>query len=74
MEEKAVGGVLIFLANSTMTKVSSIYWKSKTISRVCHSSKDTETQNISKMVDDTIYAARQTEIQLFGDFPKRMKI
>lgn len=33
-EEKAVGGMLLFLANSTMTKASSIYWKSKTISRV----------------------------------------
>ena len=74
MEEKAVAGVLLFLANSTMTKASPIYWKSKTISRVCHSSKDAENLNISKMVDDAIFAARKMEILLYSDFRKRMKI
>merc|ERR1711873_261387 len=42
-EEKAVGGVLLFLANSQMTRASLIYWKAKIISRVCQSSKDAET-------------------------------
>ena len=28
-EEKAVGGVFLFLANKEMTKASQIYWKSK---------------------------------------------
>ena len=39
-EEKAVCGVFMFLANKGMTKASPTYWKSKTISQVCHSSKD----------------------------------
>ena len=73
-EEKAVGGVLLFLANSSMTRASPLYWKSKTISHVCHSSKDAETLKISRMVEDAIFAARQVEILLFGDFKKRVKI
>ena len=70
----AVSSDFLFLANSSMTRASLLYCKSKTISRVCHSSKDAETLNISKMVDDTIYAAKQTEILLYGDFDKRIKI
>lgn len=42
-EEKAVGGVLLFLANTWMTRASPIYGKAKTISIVCHCSKDVET-------------------------------
>ena len=37
-EEKAIGGVFLFLANKVMAKASLIYWKSKMISRVCNSS------------------------------------
>ena len=73
-EYKAVGGVLLFLSNSSMTRAAPIYWKSKTISRVCYSSKDAETINISKMMEDAIFAARQLEILMFGDFKKRMKV
>ena len=69
-EEKAVGGVLLFLANSSMMKASPIYWKSKQISCVCHSSKDAKTLNVSRMVDDAIFAARQVEILLYGDYRK----
>ena len=58
-EDKAVCGVLLFLSNSSMTRAPPIYWKSKTISRVCYSSKDAETINISKMMDDAIFAACQ---------------
>ena len=57
-----------------MTRASPLYWKSKTNSRICHLSKDAKTLNISKMVDDATYAARKTEILLYGDFHKRMKI
>ena len=73
-EEKAVGGVLLFLANSQMTKALPIYWKAKTISRVCHISNDVETLNVSRMVDDSIFAARQVEILLYGDYKKRIKV
>ena len=57
-----------------MTKASPIYWKSKTISRVWHSSRDAKTLNFSRMVDDAIFAARQVEILLFGDYKKRIKV
>ena len=46
LDDKAVGGVLLFLTNESMTRAAPIYWKSKTISRVCYSSKDAETINI----------------------------
>ena len=64
----------MFLSNSSMTKAAPIYWKSKTISRVCYSSKDAETINVSKMMDDAIFAARQLETLLFGYYRKRMKV
>ena len=53
-DDKAIGGVLLFLANEEMTRAIPIYWKSKTIARVCYSSKDAETINISKMLDNAI--------------------
>ena len=67
-------GVLLFLTDENMTKAAPIYWKSKTITRVCYSSKDAETINISKMMDDAIYAARQVETLYFGDYKKRIKV
>ena len=33
-DDKAIGGVLIFLANSSFTHASLIYWKSKQIEQV----------------------------------------
>ena len=73
-EEKAVGGVMLFLANKEMTRAAPIFWKAKQISRVCHSSKDAETLNILKMVDDSVYAARQVEMLLYGEDRKRIKV
>ena len=64
----------MFLSNSSMTGVAPIYWKSKTISRICYSSKDAETLNVSSMVDDTIFAAKQVEILLFGDYRKCVNV
>ena len=73
-DNKAVGGVLLFLTNENMTRAAPIYWKSKTIARVCYSSKDAETINNSKMMDDAIYAARQVETLYFGDYKRRIKV
>ena len=73
-DDKAVGGVLLFLTNTNMSRAALIHWKSKTISRVCYSSKDVETINISKMMDDAVYAARQVETLYFGDYRKRIKV
>ena len=67
-DNKAVGGVMLFLTNSSMTKASSLYLKVKTISRVFKSSKDAETLNISTMVEDAVYTARQVEILIFGNY------
>ena len=72
--DKAIGGVLLFLTNEDMTRAVPIYWKSKTITRVCYSSKDAETINISKMMNDAIYAARQVETLYFGDYRRRVKV
>ena len=57
-----------------MTRAAPVYWKSKTISRVCYSSKNVERINISKMMEDAIFAARQLEILMFGDYRKRIKV
>ena len=60
-DEKPVGGVILFLTNSSMTRASPLYWKAKQIDRVCHSSKDAETLNLLTMVEDSAYAQDQLE-------------
>ena len=72
--DKAVGGVILFLTNSSMTRASLIYWKAKQIDRVCHSSKDAETLNLLTMVEDSVYAASQLEQMLYGDVLRRIPI
>ena len=57
-----------------MTRAAPIYWKSKNISRVCYNSKDAETINIAKIMEDAVYAARQVETLMFGDYRKRIKV
>ena len=59
--DKAIGGVILFLTNSLMTRASPIYWKAKQIDRVCHSSKDAETLNLLTMAEDSVYAANQLD-------------
>ena len=54
-----------------MTRAAPIYWKSKTISRVCYSSKDAEMNNIVKIMEDTVFAARQVEILIFGELQEK---
>ena len=59
---KVIGGVLLFPANEEMTKATLIYWKSKTIARVCYSSKD------------AIFTACQIETMYYGDHKRRIKV
>ena len=73
-DDKAIGGVFLFLANSSMTRVAPIFWKTKQIQRVCHSSKDAETLNLLKMVDDSVLAAHQLELLLYGEVINRIPI
>ena len=73
-DDKAVGGVVLLLANSTFTRASPIYWKSKQIERVCHSSKDAETLNLIKMVDNAVLTSRQLEMLLYGEVVQRIPV
>ena len=73
-DDKAIGGVLIFLANSSLTRALPIYWKSKQIEQVCQSIKDAEMLNLLKMVDDAVLAARQLELLLYGDIFQRIPV
>ena len=73
-DDKAVGGVILLLANSSLTRASPIYWKSKQIDRVCHSSKDAETLNLMRMVDDAVLTSRQLELLLYGDVMQRIPV
>ena len=73
-DDKAVGGVILFLTNSSMTRASPIYWKVKQIDRVCHSSKDAEALNLLTIVEDSVYAASQLEQILYGDVLRRIPI
>ena len=73
-DDKAIGGVILLLANSLFTKASPIYWKSKQIDQVCHSSKDAETLNLIKMVDDAVLTSRQLELLLYGNIMNRIPV
>ena len=57
-----------------MTHTALIFWKTKQIQRVCHSRKDAETFNLLKMVDDSVLAARQLELLLYGEVINRIPI
>lgn len=57
-----------------MTRAVPIYWKSKTILRVCYSSKDAETINIATMMEGAVFAARQVKILIFRDYSRRIKL
>ena len=41
---------------------------------MCYSSKDAETINVAQMVEDAIFAARQVEILMLGDYGRRVKV
>ena len=42
-DEKTLTGIIMLLVNQDFTKACPIYWKTKQIERLCHSSKDAET-------------------------------
>ena len=72
--DKAVGGVMLFLTNSAMTRASPIYWKAKQIERVCHSSKDAETLNLLTLEEDSVHAANRLEQLIYGESLGRIPI
>ena len=73
-DDKAVVGIFLFLVNSDLSRTSPIFWKTKKIYRVCHSSKDAERLKLLKMVDDSVLTARQLELLLYGDVLNRIPI
>ena len=66
-DSKSIGGNLILLGNKKNDKVAPIYWKTKTIKQVCHSAKDAETRNLTKLVDDSVYLSKIVEQLIFGE-------
>ena len=71
-DQKAVGGIFLFLSNSSMTRAAPIFWKTKQIDRVCHSSKDAEILNLLNIVNDYVLAARQLELLHYRDIIRRI--
>ena len=53
--EYPIGGNLIFIKEGNSSGASLVYWKTKQIQKAAHSSKDSETLNVSKLVDDAVY-------------------
>ena len=53
--EKSIGGNIVLLKNKRSNKVLPLFWKSKNIQNVCHSSKEVETRNIVKLMDKRLY-------------------
>ena len=51
-----------------------LFWKSKTIQKTCKSTKDTETQGMSKNVMNATFSARMVETLLFGDHAERIPV
>ena len=74
VDEKAVGGVILLLSNSAMTCAIPIYWKSKTIARVCYGSEDAETINLVRLMEDAVFTSGKLELLLFGEYTKRIKV
>lgn len=62
------------MANKNSDKVSSLFCKSKMVTRVCKSSKDTQTRADGKCVEDSVYFTSRLEKMLFGDYHKRIKV
>merc|ERR1711942_332862 len=73
-DDKAIGGMMMMIANKEMTKASPVMWKAKQIERVCHSSKDAETLALSKILDEITYLARQIEMLMFGKYEQKIPV
>ena len=67
-EDPLIQGEIIMMENKNSDKVSSLFWKSKTVNRVCNSSKDAETRAGRKCEEDSVYFAERLEKMLFGDY------
>ena len=63
-DKKYICGELIFMKKVNSDRESPIYYKTKQIDRVSHSSKDAETLNVTRKVDDLVFLPKQLEISV----------
>ena len=61
---------MVLLRNDRTDSVLPLLWKSKAITKVCHSSKEVETKNVLKLIDESLYQASMLEQVLFEDTRK----
>ena len=66
--------MISLLVNKNYTRVSPIHWKVKQIERVCHTSKDAKTLILNKFMEDAVFAARQIETLMYGDYKMKIPI
>ena len=69
----SVSGIIVMLGSKKSDAVCPLFWKSKSVVKVCKSSKDAETRALEKCVDTSVYLAARIERILFGDFQNRIK-
>ena len=62
--EKSIGRQIVLLGSRKSEKVNMIYWKSKTIDRVCESSKDAEARGLTSIIDTSKLLTSQLEVLL----------
>ena len=73
-QEPSVMGEIILLGNKKTNAVAPLYWKSKSITRTCESSKAAETRACGTCVGDSVYSAERIEKMLHGESKKRIKV
>jgi hypothetical protein len=72
--DRSIGGNVMMLGNKNNDRVSPLYWKSKTIKKVCHSAKVAETQSMLDLTDTAQFTATQLEQMLFRKYEQRIPV
>jgi hypothetical protein len=73
--EKAVGGSLVILGNKTDKKAVPLYWRAKSLKKVCTSAKEAETHSMTGHLNDVQFFTLQLQQLLKppgGTFPIRV--
>ena len=73
-EEKSIAGQIIMLGSRMEEDVNFIFWKSKTIDRVCESSKDAEARGLTSIIDTSKFLTSQLEFMLSNNRKIPIKI
>ena len=74
MDDKSISGNLVLLGSKENLTVVPLFWKSKTIQKVCHSAKGAETRSMMKLMEDSQFFAQQVEQLLFGRYMKKIPL